>query len=222
MLDWGSDADCPGDVAQQVSEGCVMTDTRNDGTRSARLDRAIRELLTETQELEAVAIVSFDGLPMASAMPPDMDEDRVAAMSAALLSLGERASEGLGKGELSQVYIEGEEGTVFLVSAENEAVVVAVAAKGAKVGLMLYEVKRTAVKIAHILRRPDAETENGFDSALEALVSMTPATDNGGMPEGSGWSAPQPVEPGLDMNGADAGAGYYGTPSPETTGSSWA
>jgi uncharacterized protein len=199
-----------------------MTDTRNDGTRSARLDRAIRELLTETQELEAVAIVSFDGLPMASAMPPDMDEDRVAAMSAALLSLGERASEGLGKGELSQVYIEGEEGTVFLVSAENEAVVVAVAAKGAKVGLMLYEVKRTAVKIAHILRRPEVETESGFDSALEALVSMSP-TDNGtsALQDGSGWSAPAP-EPSLDMNGADAGAGYYGTPSPETTGSSWA
>ena len=199
-----------------------MTDTRNDGTRAGRLDRAIRELLSETNELEAVAIVSFDGLPMASAMPPDMDEDRVAAMSAALLSLGERASEGLGKGELSQVYIEGEEGTVFLVSAENEAVVVAVAAKGAKVGLMLYEVKRTAVKIAQILRRTEEDPEPGFDSALEALVSRTPTVDGAtARAEGSGWQTP--VEPGLDLaNGDAAGAGYYGTPSPETTGSSWA
>lgn len=201
-----------------------MTDTRNDGTRAGRLDRAIRELLSETTELEAVAIVSFDGLPMASAMPPDMDEDRVAAMSAALLSLGERASEGLGKGELSQVYIEGEEGTVFLVSAENEAVVVAVAAKGAKVGLMLYEVKRTAVKIAQILRRPEAGSndtaaETGFDSALEALVSMSPTVESGAtaLAEGSGWQTP--AEPALDHANGD---GYYGTPSPETTGSSWA
>ena len=95
-------------------------------------------------EIEAAAVVSFDGLPMASALPAAMDEDRVAAMSAALLSLGERAAEGLGRGELSQVYIEGENGTVFLVSADDEAVLVAVAAKGAKVGMMLYEVRRAA------------------------------------------------------------------------------
>ena len=47
-------------------------------------------------------------------------------MSAALLSLGERAAQGLGRGELSQVYIEGDAGTVFLISADDEAVLVAV------------------------------------------------------------------------------------------------
>ena len=75
-------------------------------------------------------MVSFDGLPMASALPPGMDEDRVAAMSAALLSLGERAAQGLGRGDLSQVYVEGDNGTVFLVSADDEAVLVAVGRVG--------------------------------------------------------------------------------------------
>jgi hypothetical protein len=86
-----------------------------------------------------------------------MDEDRVAAMSAALLSLGERAAQGLGRGELSQVYIEGETGTVFLVSADNEAVLVAVAAQGAKAGMMLYEVRRAAAAVAEALRADDAD-----------------------------------------------------------------
>ena len=84
----------------------------------------------QAPEIEAAAVVSFDGLPMASALPAGMDEDRVAAMSAALLS--PRASappQGLGRGELSQVYVEGEAGTVFLVSADDEAVLVAVAAR---------------------------------------------------------------------------------------------
>ena len=121
-------------------------------SRSARLDQAITDLLREAPEIEAAAVVSFDGLPMASALPGSMDEDRVAAMSAALLSLGERAAHGLGRGELSQVYIEGETGTVFLVSAEDEAVLVAVAAQGAKVGLMLYEVRRAAGLVADALR----------------------------------------------------------------------
>lgn len=133
-----------------------MTDLSSDvpvgGSRSERLDRAIHSLLAQTPEIEAAAVVSFDGLPMASALPPSMDEDRVAAMSAALLSLGERAAQGLGRGELSQVYIEGDAGTVFLVSADDEAVLVAVASKGAKVGMMLYEVRRTAAAVADVLR----------------------------------------------------------------------
>ena len=124
-------------------------------SRSARLDHAIHALLAQTPELEAAAVVSFDGLPMAAALPPSMDEDRVAAMSAALLSLGERAAQGLGRGELSQVYIEGDDGTVFLVSADDEAVLVAVAAKGAKVGMMLYEVRRAAAAVADVLRSDD-------------------------------------------------------------------
>src|SRR3954464_4473523 len=106
-------------------------------SRASRLDRALADLLAQAPQVEAASVVSFDGLPMASALPAAMDENRVAAMSAALLSLGERAAEGLGRGELSQVYVEGESGTVFLISAEDEAVLVAVGAKGAKVGLLL-------------------------------------------------------------------------------------
>jgi predicted regulator of Ras-like GTPase activity (Roadblock/LC7/MglB family) len=128
-------------------------------SRANRLDRAIADLLAQAPEVEAAAVVSFDGLPMASALPATMDEDRVAAMSAALLSLGERAAEGLGRGGLNQVYIEGEHGTVFLVSADDEAVLVAVASKAAKVGMMLYEVRRAAIVVAEVLRSEQVVTQ---------------------------------------------------------------
>src|SRR4051812_15861684 len=151
------------------------------GSRSARLERAIHGLLAQTPEIEAAAVVSFDGLPMASALPPSMDEDRVAAMSAALLSLGERAAQGLGRGELSQVYIEGETGTVFLVSADNEAVLVAVAARGAKVGMMLYEVRRAAAAVAEAFRADRfAEEEHAVPEQAapvsEPLAEPVPVT----------------------------------------------
>jgi uncharacterized protein len=125
-------------------------------SRSARLDQVLRDLLGRAPELQAASVVSFDGLPMASALPSGMDEDRVAAMSAALLSLGERAAENFGRGSLNQVYVEGENGTVFLVSADDEAVLVAVGAKGAKVGLLMFEVRRSAVSVAEALRADDA------------------------------------------------------------------
>jgi predicted regulator of Ras-like GTPase activity (Roadblock/LC7/MglB family) len=145
------------------------------GSRSERLDRAIHALLAQTPEIEAAAVVSFDGLPMASALPPSMDEDRVAAMSAALLSLGERAAQGLGRGELSQVYIEGETGTVFLVSADNEAVLVAVAAQGAKVGMMLYEVRRAAAAVADALRADDAAHDSAASASPEPVLQAVPS-----------------------------------------------
>lgn len=148
-----------------------MPDTSN---RSQRLDRAIADLLSQAPEVEAAAVVSFDGLPMASALPATMDEDRVAAMSAALLSLGERAAEGLGRGALNQVYIEGEHGTVFLVSADDEAVLVAVAAKSAKVGMMLYEVRRVAATIAEVLRTADVQEASYLEVPFAAVAEPAP------------------------------------------------
>jgi predicted regulator of Ras-like GTPase activity (Roadblock/LC7/MglB family) len=117
---------------------------------------------------------------MASALPATMDEDRVAAMSASLLSLGERAAEGLGRGGLNQVYIEGESGTVFLVSADDEAVLVAVAAGGAKVGMMLYEVRRAAENVADVLRttnEPDAPVAVAPVAAPEPAPVPVPAPE---------------------------------------------
>jgi hypothetical protein len=111
---------------------------------------------------------------MASALPATMDEDRVAAMSAALLSLGERAAEGLGRGALSQVYIEGEHGTVFLVAAEDEAVLVAVASRGAKAGMMLYEVRRAADAVAAALHQDDADRA----APVQPVVTTPPAAES--------------------------------------------
>jgi predicted regulator of Ras-like GTPase activity (Roadblock/LC7/MglB family) len=164
-------------------------------SRAGRLDRILRELLHQTPGVEAAAVVSFDGLPMASALPADMDEDRVAAMSAALLSLAERAAQGLGRGDLSQVYIEGEHGTVFLVSAQDEGVLIAVTAAGAKVGMMLYEVKLAANRVGEVLHGPaplpaplppnltrdylDEHTvpaAGPLDAPTEEPVAATPAT----------------------------------------------
>ena len=160
-------------------------------SRSGRLDRVVADLLSQAPEIEAAAVVSFDGLPMVSALPAGMNEDRVAAMSAALLSLGERAAEGLGRGELSQVYVEGENGNVFLVSAEDEAVLVAVSSRGAKVGMMLFEIRRAAKALGAVLR-VEAEAEADVEVVYEptydslALVSDEPAlrpVAQGGWPD---------------------------------------
>src|SRR6187402_1544474 len=70
----------------------------------------LRDLQATTPEIEASAVVSVDGLIMASSLPVGVEEDRVSAMSAAMLSLGERISNELGRGALEQVYIKGDDG----------------------------------------------------------------------------------------------------------------
>ena len=183
--------------------------------RASRLDRALADLLQQAPEVEAAAVVSFDGLPMASALPATMDEDRVAAMSAALLSLGERAAEGLGRGSLNQVYIEGEHGTVFLVSADDEAVLVAVAAKGAKVGMMLYEVRRAAVVVAEVLRAEEAAGEPEVaevpaQADASSYETATYSTESYDLPRYDALDAPAPVA-------ESAPAGGYAPVATDTT-----
>lgn len=117
-------------------------------TRADELAATLDELLAMSPDVEAAAVVSTDGLPMASALPGYIEEDRLAAMSAALLSLGERAAEGLNKGQLAQMYVHGSEGDVILMGAGPDSVLVVMTAKNAKAGLVLFEMRESAAKVA--------------------------------------------------------------------------
>ncbi|MFO1382670.1 MAG: roadblock/LC7 domain-containing protein [Moraxella osloensis] len=48
----------------------------------------LNDLNSSSADVEASALISTDGLMIASALPAGIDEDRVGAMSAKLLSLG--------------------------------------------------------------------------------------------------------------------------------------
>ena len=79
-------------------------------SRSQLMVDRLRDLQASSPDIEASAIVSVDGLTIASALPQGVEEDRVSAMSAAMLSLGERIASELGRGSLEQVYIKGDKG----------------------------------------------------------------------------------------------------------------
>jgi predicted regulator of Ras-like GTPase activity (Roadblock/LC7/MglB family) len=111
----------------------------------------LRDLQASTPDIEASAIVSVDGLIMASALPASVEEDRVSAMSAAMLSLGERIASELGRGVLNQVYIKGSDGYVILMSVGEEAVLTVLARKEAKLGLIFLDMRRTAEDLAAFL-----------------------------------------------------------------------
>ena len=134
----------------------------SDASRAGRLASALDDVVHSSPDIVAAAVLSFDGLPIASVQPPEMPEDRLGAMSAALIALGEQALFSLGRGRLTQVFVEGEHGFVFLMTAEDQAVLAAVTTGDAKIGFMLYELRRTAAVVGAALRR-SASVDAGRD-----------------------------------------------------------
>lgn len=111
-------------------------------SRTEQMVMRLRDLQAGTADIEASAVVSVDGLIMASSLPADVEEDRVSAMSAAMISLGERIAGELKRGVLDQVYIRGDNGYVILMSVGEEAVLTAMARNNAKLGLIFLDMKR--------------------------------------------------------------------------------
>jgi predicted regulator of Ras-like GTPase activity (Roadblock/LC7/MglB family) len=111
----------------------------------------LRDMQASSPTIEASAVVSVDGLTIASALPSEVEEDRVAAMSAAMLSLGERIASELGRGGLEQVYIKGSSGYVILMSIGDEAVLTALAHENAKLGLLLLDMHRTVESMVQLI-----------------------------------------------------------------------
>jgi uncharacterized protein len=119
--------------------------------RSQQMVERLRSMQAASPDIEASAIVSVDGLIMASALQADVEEDRVSAMSAAMLSLGERIASELGRGGLDQVYIKGSNGFIILTAVGAEAVLTALAREGAKLGLIFLEMRRCAEDLVKLV-----------------------------------------------------------------------
>jgi len=119
--------------------------------RIEKLNDILIELNSSSTDLEASAIISTDGLIIASQLPTSIDEDRVGAMSAAMLSLGDRTAQELERGVLDQVLIKGDNGYVLMVKAGEDAVLTVMAKSNAKLGLIFLDVKRAAKKISDMI-----------------------------------------------------------------------
>jgi predicted regulator of Ras-like GTPase activity (Roadblock/LC7/MglB family) len=120
-------------------------------SRTEQMVARLKSLQVSTPDIEASAVVSVDGLIIASALPSDVEEDRVSAMSAAMLSLGERIAGELARGTLDQVYIRGAEGYVILTSVGEEAVLTVLARKDAKLGLVFLDMRRAAEDLVRLI-----------------------------------------------------------------------
>lgn len=124
------------------------------GTQKGR-GECVNKLLTELQkkssDIEGTAVVSTEGLVIASVLNKSFEEEHLAAISAIVLSLGERIVTELSRGALEQVYVKGKKGYVLITWSSAEALLVVIAPSVVKLGMIFLDTKRTAAELAQFL-----------------------------------------------------------------------
>ena len=119
--------------------------------KAERIKARLGALQSLTPELEAAAVISVEGLMISSWLPESIAEERMAAMSAAMLALGERIARDLDRGDLTQLYIKGDDGYVLLMSVDERAVLATLASEDAKLGLVLLDMQEAVHDLRQLL-----------------------------------------------------------------------
>ena len=119
--------------------------------RDKLLRPVLRALNGVSPDIEASAVVSGDGLTIAAVLGDGVDRDRFGAMCASLLALADRAAQEISRGQLKQVLVEGEHGTMLLVQAGNDTVLAVASRPTTNLGMVFLEARRAALKVQETL-----------------------------------------------------------------------
>lgn len=120
-------------------------------SRVEHLNKILRGLQSGSLDVEASALISEEGLVIASALPAHVDESRVAAMSATLHSLGTRAATELDRGPIEEVLVRGNNGYAIMMNSGQGTLLLVLASKTAKLGLTFLDMRRAVTEIKRVL-----------------------------------------------------------------------
>ncbi len=107
--------------------------------------------LKRVGDIEACAVISRDGLLMASDIPQGVQAETFAAMSATMLGAAETAVSELKKGIVERVIAESKETKIITMGAGPKALIVVMTNPTVGLGLVLVEMGRASEKIKELL-----------------------------------------------------------------------
>lgn len=129
----------------------ISEPSAEDVVRDKLLRPVLRTLNSVSQDIEASAVITSDGLTIAAVLDEGVDRDRFGAMCASLLALADRAAQEISRGQLKQVLVEGERGTMLLVHAGTDTVLAVASRPTQNLGMVFLEARRTAQKVRDTL-----------------------------------------------------------------------
>jgi hypothetical protein len=114
------------------------------------MNSILKELRSGLPEIEAAVLISSDAMALASDISDDSSEEMISALSASVLSMGERAARDLKRGVLEQVYVKGDQGYLLLIHCGPEALLSLLVKPEAKLGVVFMEARRTAEELSKL------------------------------------------------------------------------
>ena len=103
------------------------------------LEVLLKDIMDNIDGVKAAQLSADTGQPLASVLPSHTDDMRLAAMTAALCSLSERAIGEMGLGEFEQAYIQGKKGYLLILHAGEDQILTVSTTKEVKLGPILYK-----------------------------------------------------------------------------------
>ena len=122
-----------------------------DDLTTGKLKRVLKDLNMVSEDIEASAVITRDGLVKAAILGESIDPDRFGAMCATLLALAKRAAVETSRGDLRLVLIEGTKGTMLVVQSGENSVLALAAKPKTNLGMVFIKAKNAASEIASII-----------------------------------------------------------------------
>ncbi|MEJ2592119.1 MAG: roadblock/LC7 domain-containing protein [Candidatus Thiodiazotropha sp.] len=117
-----------------------------------KIDSILGDFVMGTASIQAAAVMSRDGILIASRLHKSVNPDRLSAISASILSLANRASSDLQQGNLEQVLIDSSDGFLLMVKVGSNAVLSVVSRPSSRLGMLLHDTKKSAATLAALLQ----------------------------------------------------------------------
>lgn len=115
----------------------------------------LAQVITTTRrsipELHGVMIATTDGMAIASDFP-EAEAEKVAAMAATALGLGQRITERTALGGMQETVVRGDNGYLVVYGAGSSAVLVMSGPTDSNLGLMRIEARSASAQISQVLR----------------------------------------------------------------------
>ena len=103
------------------------------------LEELLKDIMDNVEGVKAAQLTADTGQPLASILPATTDDMRLAAMTAALCSLSERAIGEMGLGEFEQSYIQAKKGYLLILHAGEDQILTVSTTKDVKLAPILYK-----------------------------------------------------------------------------------
>jgi predicted regulator of Ras-like GTPase activity (Roadblock/LC7/MglB family) len=120
----------------------------------SRLDqfkKILDSIIDEPLQVRGAALLSDDGLIIASSLPDGFDELRISGAAAGAFAHGINAAAEFRRGEVEELIIRGTDGCVIISSTARNLVLVVLADKNARLGAVLLNVRESIAALNKVI-----------------------------------------------------------------------